>query len=162
MPVKYSISSALSVFAMAFDLYMSTTLNEINAPIIKNAMNMSIKGLGKLILDSSNVENISNIAMANMMCAMASSNANLGASRALSIAINNMYDVNKSIIASMLLPHIKKLLHDLNLPRRLNEINIDRSKFNNVADIALTYSGMDKLPKAMTHDAITTILDQAY
>lgn len=201
VPVKYSISSALSVFAMAFDLYMSTTLNDINAPLIKNAMKSSIKGLSKLILDSSNVENISNIAMANMMCAMASSNANLGASRALSIAINNMYDVNKSIIASMLLPHImeyyipvvpdkytiladfingvdpemtpfeiasqsgeyiKKLLHDLNLPRRLNEINIDRSKFNNVADIALTYSGMDKLPKAMTHDAITTILDQAY
>ena len=58
--------------------------------------------------------------------------------------------------------YIKKLLHDLNLPRRLNEINMDRSKFNNVADIALTYSGMDKLPKVMTHDAITTILDQAY
>lgn len=58
--------------------------------------------------------------------------------------------------------YIKKIQQDINLPMRLNEINIDRNKFNEVAELALTYSGMDKLPRAMNKESVINILEQAY
>ena len=45
---------------------------------------------------------------------------------------------------------------------KLNELNIDRNKFGKVAELALTYSGMDKLPRAMSKESIINILEQAY
>ena len=141
------------------------------------------------------------MSIANMLCAISACNANFGAIRALSIAINSVYSVNKSIVCSIMLPYImeyyissapkkyhvladfiegidkemtsieigaqagqyiKKIQQNINLPMRLNEINIDRNKFNKVAELALTYSGMDKLPKAMNKESIINILDQAY
>ena len=201
VPVKYSISSALSVFALSFDIYMSNTLNILNEPLIKYAMKTSIGGINKLIVDSSNIDNISSMAMANMLCAASACNGNLGAIRALSIALNSVYSVNKSIVCSIMLPYvmeyyiamapnkynvladfiediseemtpieiaiqseqyIKKIQQDINLPMRLNEINIDRSKFDKVSELALSYSGMDKLPRSMNQESIINILEQAY
>lgn len=201
VPVKYSISSALSVFALSFDIYMSNSLNIINEPLIKYAMETSIDGVNKLIIDNSNTESINSMAISNMALAASACNGNLGAIRALSIAMNSVYSVNKSIVCSIMLPfvmeyymasapkkyniladfiegidkemtpieigtqagqYIKKIQHDINLPMRLNEINIDRNKFNKVAELALTYSGMDKLPRAMNKESIINILDQAY
>ncbi len=201
VPVKYSISSALSVFALSFDIYMSNTLNIINEPLIKYAMKTSIAGVNKLIIDNSNADSINSMAISNMICAASACNGNLGAIRALSIAMSSVYSVNKSIICSIMLPfvmeyymasapkkyniladfiegidkemtpieigtqagqYIKKIQQDINLPMRLNEINIDRYKFNKVAELALTYSGMDKLPRAMNKESIINILDQAY
>lgn len=201
VPVKYSISSALSVFALSFDIYMSNALNIINEPLIKYAMETSIDGVNKLIIDNSNADSINSMAISNMALAISACNGNLGAIRALSIAMNSVYSVNKSIVCSIMLPfvmeyymasapkkyniladfiegidkemspieigtqagqYIKKIQHDINLPMRLNEINIDRNKFNKVAELALTYSGMDKLPRAMNKESIINILDQAY
>ena len=201
VPVKYTISSALSVFALSFDIYMSSTLTGITEPLIIHSMKTSMHGLNKLITDSNNIDNISILANANMLCGVSACHSNLGAIRALSIAVNSVYAVNKSMICSILLPHImeyyitvaadkytvlasfiegidpemtpfeiasqsaqyiKKFLHNINLPTRLNEINVDRSKFDKVADLALQYQGMDKLPRAMNHDSIMTILEQAY
>lgn len=201
VPVKYSISSALSVFALSFDIYMSNALNIINEPLIKYAMETSIDGVNKLIIDNSNTDSINSMAISNMALAISACNGNLGAIRALSIAMNSVYSVNKSIVCSIMLPfvmeyymasapkkyniladfiegidkemspieigtqagqYIKKIQHDINLPMRLNEINIDRNKFNKVAELALTYSGMDKLPRAMNKESIINILDQAY
>lgn len=201
VPVKYSISSALSVFALSFDIYMSNTLNIINEPLIKYAMKTSIDGVNKLIMDNSNSDSINSMAISNMICAASACNGNLGAIRALSIAMSSIYSVNKSIICSIMLPfvmeyymasapkkynlladfiegidkdmtpieigtqagqYIKKIQQDINLPMRLNEINIDRNKFNEVAELALTYSGMDKLPRAMNKESVINILEQAY
>lgn len=201
VPVKYSISSALSVFALSFDVYMSNTLNAINEPLIKYAMKTSINGINKLIIDGSNTDNLSPMTIANMLCAASACNGSLGAIRALSIALNSVYSVNKSLLCSIMLPyvmeyymasapkkynvlaefiedidkemtpieigiqagqHIKKIQQSINLPMKLNEINIDRSKFDKVSEIALTYSGMDKLPKAMSKESIMNILEQAY
>ena len=201
VPVKYTISSALSVFALSFDIYMSNTLTSITEPLIVHAMKISMQGLKKLIADSNNVENIVPLATANMLCATSACHSSLGAIRALSIAINSVYAVNKSMVCTILLPHImeyyitvapdkyvvltnvidgidpemtpfeianqsaqhiKKFLLNINLPTRLNEINIDRSKFDKVAELALQYSGMDQLPRAMNFDSIMTILEQAY
>ena len=201
VPVKYTISSALSVFALSFDIYMSNTLTSITEPLIVHAMKISMQGLKKLIADSNNVENIVPLATANMLCAASACHSSLGAIRALSIAINSVYAVNKSMVCTILLPHImeyyitvapdkyvvltnvidgidpemtpfeianqsaqhiKKFLLNINLPTRLNEINIDRSKFDKVAELALQYSGMDQLPRAMNFDSIMTILEQAY
>lgn len=201
VPVKYSISSALSVFALSFDIYMSNTLNIINEPLIKYAMKTSIDGVNKLIMDNSNSDSINSMAISNMICAASACNGNLGAIRALSIAMSSVYSVNKSIICSIMLPfvmeyymasapkkynlladfiegidkdmtpieigmragqYIKKIQQDINLPMRLNEINIDRNKFNEVAELALTYSGMDKLPRAMNKESVINILEQAY
>ena len=58
--------------------------------------------------------------------------------------------------------YIKKIQQDINLPMRLNEINIDRSKFDKVSELALSYSGMDKLPRSMNQESIINILEQAY
>ena len=201
IPVKYFLSSALSVFALAFDAYMSTSLNIINEPIIKHSMDMSINSINKLMLNSSDTENISNMAMANILCGITTSNSSFGAIRALSIAVSNVYGVNKSIVSTIMLPHImeyyiavvpdkytilaniiddidpemtpfeiasqggiyiKRILQNINLPTRLNEINIDRSKFNKVAELALTYSGMNELPRAMNYESLITLLEQAY
>lgn len=201
VPVKYSISSALSVFALSFDVYMSNSLNIINEPLIKYAMKTSISGINKLITDNANVDNISSMAISNITCAAASCNGNFGAIRALSIAINSVYSVNKSIVCSILLPYImeyymasapkkynvladfienidkemtpieigiqagqyiKRIQQDINLPMKLNELNIDRNKFDKVAELALTYSGMNKLPRAMSKESIINILEQAY
>ncbi|WP_300370430.1 iron-containing alcohol dehydrogenase [Brachyspira sp.] len=201
VPVKYTISSALSVFALSFDIYMSNTLTSITEPLIVHAMKISMQGLKKLISDSNNMDNITTLATANMLCATSACHSSLGAIRALSIAINSVYAVNKSMVCSILLPHImeyyitvapdkyivlsnvidgidpemtpfeianqsaqhiKQFLHNINLPTRLNEINIDRSKFDKVAELALKYDGMDNLPRSMNFDSIMTILDQAY
>ncbi|MDA0063616.1 iron-containing alcohol dehydrogenase [Brachyspira hyodysenteriae] len=201
VPVKYTISSALSVFALSFDIYMSNTLTSITEPLIVHAMKISMQGLKKLISDSNNIDNITTLATANMLCATSACHSSLGAIRALSIAINSVYAVNKSMVCSILLPHImeyyitvapnkyvvlsnvidgidpemtpfeianqsaqhiKQFLHNINLPTRLNEINIDRSKFDKVAELALKYPGMDQLPRTMNFDSIMTILDQAY
>lgn len=201
VPVKYTISSALSVFALSFDIYMSNTLTSITEPLIVHAMKISMQGLKKLIADSNNIDNITTLATANMLCATSACHSSLGAIRALSIAINSVYAVNKSMVCSILLPHImeyyitvapnkyvvlsnvidgidpemtpfeianqsaqhiKQFLHNINLPTRLNEINIDRSKFDKVAELALKYQGMDQLPRTMNFDSIMTILDQAY
>ncbi|WP_304332060.1 iron-containing alcohol dehydrogenase [Brachyspira innocens] len=201
VPVKYAISSALSVFALSFDIYMSNTLTSITEPLIIHAMKISMQGLKKLISDSNNIDNITTLATANMLCATSACHSSLGAIRALSIAINSVYAVNKSMVCSILLPHImeyyitvapdkyvvltnvidgidpemtpfeianqasqhiKKFLLNINLPTRLNEINIDRSKFDKVAELALQYKGMDQLPRAMNFDSIMTILEQAY
>lgn len=141
------------------------------------------------------------MAISNITCAAASCNGNFGAIRALSIAINSVYSVNKSIVCSILLPYvmeyymasapkkynvladfienidkemtpieigiqagqyIKRIQQDINLPMKLNELNIDRNKFDKVAELALTYSGMDKLPRAMSKESIMNILEQAY
>ncbi|KLI46770.1 iron-containing alcohol dehydrogenase [Brachyspira hyodysenteriae] len=201
VPVKYTISSALSVFALSFDIYMSNTLTSITEPLIVHAMKISMQGLKKLISDSNNIDNITTLATANMLCATSACHSSLGAIRALSIAINSVYAVNKSMVCSILLPHImeyyitvapnkyvvlsnvidgidpemtpfeianqsaqhiKQFLHNINLPTRLNEINIDISKFDKVAELALKYPGMDQLPRTMNFDSIMTILDQAY
>lgn len=201
VPVKYTISSALSVFALSFDIYMSNTLTSITEPLIVHAMKISMQGLKKLISDSNNIDNITTLATANMLCATSACHSSLGVIRALSIAINSVYAVNKSMVCSILLPHImeyyitvapnkyvvlsnvidgidpemtpfeianqsaqhiKQFLHNINLPTRLNEINIDRSKFDKVAELALKYPGMDQLPRTMNFDSIMTILDQAY
>ena len=160
-----------------------------------------MQGLKKLIADSNNIDNITTLATANMLCATSACHSSLGAIRALSIAINSVYAVNKSMVCSILLPHImeyyitvapnkyvvlsnvidgidpemtpfeianqsaqhiKQFLHNINLPTRLNEINIDRSKFDKVAELALKYPGMDQLPRTMNFDSIMTILEQAY
>ncbi len=201
IPVKYFMSSALSVFALAFDAYMSTSLNIMNDPIVKHSMGMSINSINKLMLNSSDTENISNMAMANILCGITTSNGSFGAIRALSIAVSSIYSVNKSIVSTIMLPHImeyyitvvpdkytiladiiddidpemtpfeiasqggtyiKRILQNINLPTRLNEINIDRSKFNKVAELALTYSGMNELPRAMNYESLITLLEQAY
>ena len=201
VPVKYSLSSALSVFALSFDIYMSSSLNVINEPLIKYSMQTSISGINKMIIDAANIDNISSMSIANMLCAISACNANFGAIRALSIALNGVCSVNKSIVCSIMLPYvmeyyissapkkyhvladfiegidkemtsieigaqagqyIKKIQQNINLPMRLNEINIDRNKFGKVAELALTYSGMDKLPRAMNKESIINLLDQAY
>ncbi|ASJ21181.1 iron-containing alcohol dehydrogenase [Brachyspira hampsonii] len=201
VPVKYTISSALSVFALSFDIYMSNTLTSITEPLIVHAMKVSMQGLKKLISESNNIDNITTLATANMLCSTSACHSSLGAIRALSIAINSVYAVNKSMVCSILLPHImeyyitvapdkyvvlsnvidgidpemtpfeianqsaqhiKQFLHNINLPTRLNEINIDRSKFDKVAELALKYPGMDQLPRTMNFDSIMTILEQAY
>lgn len=201
VPVKYSISTALSVFALSFDIYMSNTLTSITEPLIVHAMKNSMNGLRKLVSGNNSIENIETLALANMLVATASCHSSLGAIRALSIAINSVYSVNKSMVCSILLPHImeyyitvasdkyailatfiegldmemtpfeianqsaqhiKQFLYNINLPTRLNEINIDRNKFNEVAELALQYKGMDQLPRALDYDAIMTILEGAY
>ena len=180
---------------------MSTSLNIMNDPIVKHSMGMSINSINKLMLNSSDTENISNMAMANILCGITTSNGSFGAIRALSIAVSSIYSVNKSIVSTIMLPHImeyyitvvpdkytiladiiddidpemtpfeiasqggtyiKRILQNINLPTRLNEINIDRSKFNKVAELALTYSGMNELPRAMNYESLITLLEQAY
>ncbi|WP_295158727.1 iron-containing alcohol dehydrogenase [uncultured Brachyspira sp.] len=201
VPAKYTLSSALSVFALSFDIYMSNTITSITEPLIVHAMKISMQGLKKLISYSDNIDNITTLATANMLCAASACHSSLGAIRALSIAINSVYAVNKSMVCSILLPHImeyyitvapdkyvvlsnvidgidpemtpfeianqsaqhiKQFLHNINLPTRLNEINIDRSKFDKVAEIALKYQGMENLPRSMNLESIMTILEQAY
>ena len=191
----------MSVFALSFDVYMSNSLNILNEPLIKYAMKTSIAGVNKLIIDGSNSDNIGPMTISNIICAASSCNGNFGAIRALSVALNSFYSVNKSIVCSILLPYImeyymasapkkynvladfienidkemtpieigiqagqyiKRIQQDINLPMKLNELNIDRSKFDKVAELALTYSGMDKLPKTMNQESIINILEQAY
>lgn len=201
IPVKYVISSAMSVFALAFDVYMSKTLTNISEPLIKHSMRLSMKGLSKLMADSANVDNFNTIATANMLCSVSACHSSLGAIRALSIAVNSVYSINMSMFASIILPHImeyyitvvpdkytpladyiegvdkdmspleiasqsaqyiKRFLQNINLPTRLNEFNIDRDYFNEVAKLAMNYPGMESLPRPMSYDAIMTLLDQAY
>lgn len=200
-PVKYMISSALSVFALAFDVYMSTSLTNISEPLVKHSMRIGMRGISKLMTDSTNADNFNTLATANMLCAVAACHSSLGAVRAMAIAINSVYSINMSMFSSIILPHImeyyitvvpdkyttlanfiegidpelspleiasqsaqyvKKFLQNINLPTRLNEFNISRDYFDEVAKLALNYPGMEDLPRTMTHESIVTLLDQAY
>ncbi len=104
IPIKYMVSSAMSVFALSFDLYMSNSLTNISDTLISRAMSMSMDDLKNLA--GGTVDNLSNLSSANMLCAVASCHSKFGAIRALSIAMNSVFGLNMSMFSSIILPYI--------------------------------------------------------
>ncbi len=200
IPIKYMISSAVSVFALSFDIYMSNSVTTISDALISRAMRMAMRDLKKLVSGTYS-DSCENLISANMLCAVASCHSYLGAVRALSIAMNSVFSINMSMFSAIILPHImeyyipvvpdkyiylgrfmgeidedlsplevaskitqymKTYLQNINLPTNLSSLNVDSKYFKDVAKMAISFPGMDQLPRPMTEDVIINILEQAY
>jgi len=105
IPIKYMISSAISVFALSFDIYMSNSITTISDALISRAMRMAMRDLKKL-MSGTYSDSCENLISANMLCAVASCHSCLGAVRSLSIAMNSVFSINMSMFSAIILPHL--------------------------------------------------------
>lgn len=106
IPVKYVVSSAFSVFSYAFDIYISKSLTILSDTLISKSFRLSLRNLSRIANDTSNMEALLQLSTSNMLCAVSACHSSLGAIRAISIAINSVYGINISLIATIMTPHI--------------------------------------------------------
>lgn len=104
-PDKYKFATAISVFAYAFDMYMSRSLNIFSEPFINDAMSISIKEM-QGIKSGITKENILKFANANMLVSVASCHSRAGIIRNLSLLAQSMLKINSSVFASIILPYV--------------------------------------------------------
>ncbi len=106
VPVKYLATSAISIFAYAFEFFISRQANAISDSLALRSMELVVQNLKLLIENQTNAQYRLNMGMASILCAMACNGSMYGSLRAFSLSMNSISGILPGVSATVMLPSI--------------------------------------------------------